>query len=126
MNKKTILYLKITTIITTLILIQIACSVSSNATIQPTQTLTSPTEIKITPSQEIKIIKTKDIKYGIVSSCEFLNLRKSANENSQIIITIPVDSKIIILSNENENWYEVIYKDTYLGYVNKKYITKNP
>jgi hypothetical protein len=74
----------------------------------------------ITPIVEIET----NILYAIVVNVEIgLNIRKYPDSNSEILLTIPNDSKIIVLNRELiENIWIQIQIDSTIGYVNSKYV----
>lgn len=70
--------------------------------------------------------------FGTVNVAEGLNLRKEPNEHSDVILTLLPNSKVEILSEEENGWLciktEVIQKDMSIlevtGYVNGDYIER--
>jgi uncharacterized protein YgiM (DUF1202 family) len=104
-----------------LILSQIACKIErieeSIPEIVPTFT-TIPTNISptITPIPT----STKNVLFGSVYNCEFLNLRIEGNDKSSIITSIPAGQQVMIISSEN-GWYYVLW-DEYSGWVNGSYV----
>lgn len=59
---------------------------------------------------------------GVVNT-EELNLRKEASTNSEAIDGLVKGDEVNIISEENDDWYEVTV-DGQKGYVSKQYITK--
>ena len=108
---------------------QIACSIQKNSesipTICPTITIESTAIPTICPTETIEF---PEIKYAITNVEVGLNIRKNADENSEIVFTIPANKKIRIVNPNpiNGNWYYVAYDidgiKSYVGYVNGDYL----
>lgn len=106
-----------------IIISQIACKIEKiEKNISPT---IQNTIENIPTKTQIVLSKNSNFEKGIVVNCEYLNIRKYSDENSEIFYTISKNSEVIILSKET-NWYEIMYvsenKIHILGYVNSKYI----
>lgn len=92
-------------------------SLTATNTPNPTPTCTNPASLT---------------EFGIVNVAEGLNLREEPNEHSAVILTLLPDSKVEILSEEENGWLcvktEVIQKDMSIlevtGYVNGNYIDR--
>lgn len=92
-------------------------SLKNTNTPNPTATCTNPVSLK---------------EIGTVNVAEGLNLREEPNEHSAVISTLLPDSKVEILSEEENGWLcvkvEVVNADmtisTLIGYVNGNYIER--
>ena len=60
-------------------------------------------------------------KIGVVN-CQNLNVRKEPTTDSAILRIIPKDTKVEILSDENETWYKVRIGDIGTGFCMKEFI----
>lgn len=60
-------------------------------------------------------------KIGVVN-CQNLNVRKAPTTDSTILRIIPKDTKVEILSDENETWYKVRIGDIGTGFCMKEFI----
>ena len=125
LNKTTIL-----TILLTLTITQFACSVSSSITPTPSPIIPTQTSTPLPRPTETEIIAvpihptiTENYKenHAVVVNCNYLNVRTNPDDTSQIIISIPVKSKVQILSSPVNNWYFIKYENVY-GYVYGNYI----
>lgn len=62
-------------------------------------------------------------KYGVVTNCGSLNMRKGRSTDTEIITVIPVDMKVRIISHK-DGWYRVEYvgEKKFAGYCMEEYI----
>lgn len=66
--------------------------------------------------QETKVLE------GVVSNCSNLNVRKRMTKESEVLCTIPVDTRVSILDDSNNNWYEVQVNSNTIGFCMKEFI----
>lgn len=65
---------------------------------------------------------------GIVSNCEFLNIRKESSKDAEVLCTLGVNTMVkvdLTVDKEAEEFYKIVTPNGVEGYCMKKFITIN-
>lgn len=80
--------------------------------------------VEETPVQEVAPVKQKEVKKGVVTGCERLNVRVSPKITADVAAVINKDTEVILYDKQtNDEWYKVRVNDELKGFCMKKYIT---
>lgn len=74
-------------------------------------------------SEEKEAVAVKEPRYGLVFGCDYLNVRKSADKESNSVQIIPAGTKLEIVDDSDSEFYKV-YDETrnITGFCMKQYI----
>lgn len=101
-----------------------ATTVSATTTTTTTAAVTTTTVPGTTQAPATTTAKPAGEKYTTLNVTTYLNIRKEANVNSDVLGTIPANAEFIVTSN-NGSWAYAQYNGV-TGWVNTAYITKKP
>lgn len=74
-------------------------------------------------AEEKEVVAVKESRYGQVFGCDYLNVRKSANKESNSVQIIPAGTKLEIVDDSDSEFYKVFDEiRNATGFCMKQYI----